>query len=161
MKVILRILIAFVVLPALVWVAIWLLAIWCDTGWTDVTHDPSFVNFAAVIDTWKSKIPLRLVEIKNDLHLVLGDAEISGSKELAVLPMGTEIRIEHLAYRKTFETSYLDACGSLTAGPWMGRILHISDSLFAPDLVFRACVYRGYKQVEEMTWSVAADKLTK
>jgi hypothetical protein len=167
-KVVLQVILGILMVPillgllsAVVWGVIWFLAARCDTGWTDVTRDPSFGDFAPVMGSWKTKVPLRLVEIKNDLHLVWGEAAIPRSKDLAMLPVGTEIRIEQLVYRQTFETSFLDARGSLTAGPHAGRPLVISDALFAPDLVFRACVWRGDKKVKETTWSVAADKLTK
>ena len=158
---ILMALLALVALAALPWLLLWFLAARRDTGWTDVTHDPSFGNFAAVIGTWKSKVPLRLVEIKDDLHVVWGDQFIPGSKELAMLPVGTEIRIEQLRHRETFATTYLHAMGSLTVGPDAGRQLQIDDRLFVAELLSQARLHRGEKQVKETTWAVAADRLTK
>jgi hypothetical protein len=125
------------------------------------TNDPSYGNFGAVIGTWKTKVPLRLVDIKERLYLVYGDAFISDSKDLVILPAGTEFRIDHLFYRETSETTFLDVMGSLTSGPYAGKALSIDNDLFAANTVFRANIHHGEQQVRDMMWGVAPDKLTK
>jgi hypothetical protein len=102
----------------------------CGSKPQDVTNDPAFGNFSSVVGTWKTKVPLRLVEIKNELYLINGDQAIQQSRELPGLPAGTEIRIEHLLFRSTFETSYLDVMGSLAVGPYSGMPVYIDGRLF-------------------------------
>lgn len=102
----------------------------CGSKPKDVTNDPSFGNFASVVGTWKTKVPLRLVEIQKQLYLVHGDQSISGSPDLLVLRAGTEIRIERLIFRKTFENDFLDVVGSIVAGPYSGKRVNIDSRLF-------------------------------
>src|SRR5690349_4788584 len=102
----------------------------CGSKLQDVTSDPAFGNFKAVVGAWKTKIPLRLVEIEKKLYLVSGDKSVSG-RDLLQLPAGTEIRIEQLVFRSTFETNFLDVMGSLAAGEYSGQIMNIDSSLFA------------------------------
>jgi hypothetical protein len=157
-RLILFIVIGFFAVQAFVWLVFMIAAISRDTGNQDVTRDPSFGSFAAVVGNWKSKVPLRLIEIKHVLYLDCGDVE---PDDLALLPVGTEIRIEQLVYRETFETNYLDAWGSLTVGPCVGKRIHIDNRLFARDLVFRVSLHHGQEEIKKTTWSVADDKLTK
>jgi hypothetical protein len=132
----------------------------CDSGYHDVTHDPQFGDFRPVIGKWKSKIPLRLVEISGKhLYLVIGEPGIHETKELAKVPVGTEIRIDHLMSRETFETTYLEATGCLVAGPYADRQINLDDGLFEQDTVFRANISRGKPHVRQMKWAVAPDKL--
>jgi hypothetical protein len=103
----------------------------CGSKSKDVTNDPAFGNFASVVGAWKTKIPLRLVEIEKKLYLIAGDVAVSG-RDLLVLPAGTEIRIERLEFRSTFETDFLDVIGSLTSGEYSGRSMNVDSSLFTP-----------------------------
>jgi hypothetical protein len=102
----------------------------CGSKPQDVTNDPAFGNFASVVGTWKTKVPLRLLQIQKEMYLVYGDQFIPRSRELPVLPVGTEIRIEHLIFKSTFETDFLDVMGSLVGGPYSGRIVNIDSRLF-------------------------------
>ena len=102
----------------------------CGSKPQDVTNDPAFGNFASVVGTWRTKVPVRLVEIQKEMYLVYGDQSIPRSRELAVLPAGTEIRIEHLIFRSTFETDFLDVTGSLVASPYSAKIVNIDSRLF-------------------------------
>src|SRR5687768_9864962 len=109
-------------------------------GPKDVTNDPAFGDFTSVVGTWKTKVPLRLVEIEfrgdKKLYLVYGDVPIHRShREFPEVPAGTEIRIERLIFEDTFETSFLDVTGSLGTGPDSGKSVRLDDSLFVPDLV--------------------------
>src|SRR5436853_7571425 len=88
----------------------------CGSKPQDVTNDPAFGNFASVVGTWKTKVPLRLVEIEKKPYLLCDD-QAHIDRDLLLLPAGTEIRIEHLIFTSTFETDYLDVMGSLVAGP--------------------------------------------
>src|SRR6266496_5004131 len=44
----------------------------CGSKPQEVTNDPAFGNFVSVVGTWKTKVPLRLVEIEKELYLVYG-----------------------------------------------------------------------------------------
>jgi len=101
----------------------------CGSKPQEVTNDPAFGNFVSVVGTWNTKVPLRLVEIEKKLYLVYGDQALSG-RELLLIPAGTEIRIEHLIFRSTFETDFLDVMGSLVVGPYSGKSVNIDSRLF-------------------------------
>jgi hypothetical protein len=137
----------------------------CGKGPQDVTHDPSFGKFGGVVGVWKTKVPLRVVQGTNDLGgdltLVLSDTSTPGAKDLAVLPIGTEVRIECLYYWETFETSYLVATGSLTAGAFKDRPMELYSRLFAKDLMRIVQFGRGQADVVKTTWTVSADILEK
>src|SRR5437016_5930684 len=121
----------------------------CGSKPKNVTNDPAFGNFASIVGTWKTKVPLRLVEIEKKLYLVYGDQSLSG-RELLMLPSGTEIRIEHLIFRKTFETDFLDVMGSLVTGPYSGKSVNVDSRLFTPvDLP----LYKGSKGTPEQYYS--------
>ena len=129
-------------------------------GNQDVTNDPAFGNFAPVIGTWKSKVPLRLYKDGSTLYLMLTDRR-HPFEELCVVPAGTEVRIEHLAFRQTINTDFLNVMGSLGSGPYAGKKLVISQSLFPQDMVYEARLRHGYQKVRDMTWKVDPDKLEK
>jgi hypothetical protein len=132
-------------------------------GPKDVTNDPAFGDFTSVVGTWKTKVPLRLVEIEfrgdKKLYLVYGDQYISRSRELPEVPAGTEIRIERLIYRDTFETSFLDVTGSLGTGPYSGKSVMLDRSLFAADVVDRYCIWHVDPSKPKPKWTVAPEKL--
>ena len=135
------------------------LATGCDSGPKDVTSDPAFGDFKSVVGAWQTRVPLRLVEIGKELYLVFGDQFISASHELPAVPIGTEIRIEHLIFRRTFETTFLDATGSFVAGPYAGKTLWLDSRLFAPDLVFHNDLHHGDPSNPPWNWTVAPEKL--
>src|SRR5690348_16446720 len=93
-------------LPAVVIVLLACLTALMVTGCKrDVTNDPSY-GFSAVGGTWKTKVPITLVDVIQHSHtstsgLYLGvdvrpAAELKSPKViLTTLPVGTEIRIEH------------------------------------------------------------------
>src|SRR5438105_4594952 len=85
----------------------------------DVTNDPTFGNFAAVVGTYKIKVPLRLVQLKDppQLSLIVGQESYVSTSE-QTLPAGTVIRIDKLISTPSFETGGgLDASGHLAVGP--------------------------------------------
>ena len=152
--------------------AIAVLSAGCAVKPNDVTHDPSFGNFGAVVGVWKLKAPLRLVQgpsnfvgrddLCSDLGIILGDPGISPTeKDLGLLPIGTEVRIEHLYYWETFETSHLDATGSLTAGPYKDRPLELNGRLFEKDLMATVQMDHLNPGGANIVWSVNSDVLEK
>jgi hypothetical protein len=99
----------------------------CDQPPKDVTTDPAFGNFESVVGTWKTKVPLRLVEIRKQLYLFYGPGTVTqASREFPAVPSGTEIRIEHLIFRQTFEVNLLDVWGTFANGPYSGKTMHIA-----------------------------------
>lgn len=141
--------------------AIALLVAGCDKPPQDVSNDPSFGNFSAVVGRWRSKIPLRLVKSEGVLSLSCsGDYLTSPDlQELAALPVGTEINIQRLILRKTFEVDLIDVTGSVVSGPHAGKTVIVSPRLFSsPDMVGTSPEWHGQKR-KDMTWSVAPDKL--
>jgi hypothetical protein len=102
----------------------------CGSKPKDVTNDPAFGNFASIVGPWKTKVPLRLVEIEKKLYLVYGDQFIPQSHDLVLLPAGTDIRIERLIFRETFEVDFLDVMGSLVTGPYSGKTVNVDSRLF-------------------------------
>jgi len=125
----------------------------CGSKPQDVTNDPAFGNFVSVVGGWKTKVPLRLVDIEQKLYLVYGDQALSG-RELLLLPAGTEIRIEHLIFRSTFETDFLDVMGSLVAGPYSGKSVHVDSRLFT---LVDLPLYPGSKGTPEQYYSTWHD----
>ena len=128
----------------------------------DVTADPAYGNFSNVVGTWKIKMPMRLVEIKDKLFILSGPQFVP-EKNLAALPVGTEIRVEHLIFRSTFETDFLNVTGSLTSGPNAGKTI-VLDDLFSHDLLLHYCLHhdagpQGCAAHPATQWVVAADKL--
>jgi hypothetical protein len=130
-------------------------------GWKDVTNDPAFGDFPSVVGTWRTKIPLRLVEIDKNkkLYLVYGDGFISGSPELPEVPAGTEVRIERLMFKDTFETDFLDVTGAVEVGPYSGKTVVLDASLFAPDLVNHYWLWHDVPSKPKPKWTVAPEKL--
>ena len=154
-------------------IAVLLLSTGCAVKPRDVTHDPSFGNFGAIIGTWKCKAPLRLMQGPNNLvgredlggglTIFLPD-QVLGSKDytdLGILPVGTEVRIEHLYYWKDFETSYMAATGSLTAGPYKDRPLELNWLLFEKDLMATVKIDHLNPGGANIPWTVNSDVLEK
>jgi hypothetical protein len=69
--------------------------------------------------------------------LVLGNAGIGlNEKDLGILPIGTEVRIEHLYFLDTYEScTLMAATGSLTAGPYKDHPFELNGRLFEKDLM--------------------------
>ncbi len=106
----------------------------CKDKKTDVTNDPSHGNFSSVVGTWKTKVPLILKEIDKELYLDTRSALFGGSdRHVATLPVGTEIRIEHLIREETIEITQLHPTGSLILGPYANRTIEIDPTLFVPN----------------------------
>ena len=146
-----------------------LLSLGCDSksrgsGVKDVKNDPAFGDFTSVVGMWKTKTPLRLVEIEfrgdKILCLVNGDASIHRSHlELPEVPAGSEVRIEHLIFTSTPVTELLDVTGSLATGPYSGKIVRFDKSLFAPGLVDHYCLWHVDPTKPKPKWTVAPEKL--
>ena len=133
----------------------------------DVTNDLGFGNFNSVLGIWKTKVPLRLVETEKTTYLIYGEQYTHGI-ELALLPVGTGIRVEHLIYRDSFETSYLDVTGSIVNGKYFEKSVHIDDRLFMPAVLPSGTnkgtmtqyysVWNGH-DYPKPDWAAAPDKL--
>jgi hypothetical protein len=137
------------------------------------THNPSFGNFGAVTGVWKAKVPLRLVQGRNnlvgrddlggDLSLILSDWGVDrNDKDLGILPIGTEVRIEHLYFLDTYETcTLMAATGSLTAGPYINRPLELNGRFFEKDLMATVQLDHLNPGGANVVWTVNSDILEK
>jgi hypothetical protein len=97
----------------------------------DVTSDPRYGNFTAAVSTWKTKVPLTLREQDKRLYLLGTNTFMPRARELSAVPVGTEIRIERLILRPSWECDVTEATGSLVTGPHAGKSL-ILDPVFFP-----------------------------
>ena len=139
----------------------------------DVTNDSAY-GFSAVVGTWKTKVPITLVDVTQHSYtsasgLYLGvdirpAAELnSPNVRLTTLPIGTEIRIEHLMADNSAEAgSIYWVTGSLTSGPYAGKPLTIDSHLFAPNAYLRN-YFSATPSPSHLpsTWSVNPDELGK
>lgn len=67
----------------------------------DVTNDPKYGDFFAVVGKWKAKTPLKIIEVNKHLHLCPKDSiDYAGDRVVLTLPIGTEIHIDRLIYRE-------------------------------------------------------------
>ena len=127
-------------------------------GHTDVTNDPAY-GFSGIVGTWKTKTTLWLMQQDKELFITTIDEGPSTSviQTLSVLPVGTELRIEHLMSDRTTEAGeLLHATGSLTSGPYAGKQAWLVSTLFAQQRS-----PEGTAVVTPGMWSVAPDKLGK
>jgi hypothetical protein len=143
-----------------------LLAMGCggDFGTKDVTNDPAYGDFRNVVGTWETKSPLWLKESKNTLYLeTSGEHYSNPMRDVATLPAGTKIRIDHLIFERTIETEFLYATGSLTSGPYAGRLVKFDNRLFAPNAFKHPDSFTTTQPATgwPRTWAVAPDKLQK
>ncbi|HXE54407.1 MAG TPA: hypothetical protein VN541_15400 [Tepidisphaeraceae bacterium] len=144
----------------------------------DVTTNSTY-GFSAVAGTWKTKVPLTVARFDKDaqfspyrqsglqLELLTNDyaKAFVGIPHVtfSTLPVGTEIRIEHLIADSSTEAGTLYWCtGSLTYGPYGGQPLILDPHLFAPNAYLRnyfsAAPLRG--QLPH-TWAVDSSALGK
>ena len=135
----------------------------CKDSKTDVTNNTSYGDFSSVVGTWKSKVPLYLFEIDKKLYVDTRSALFGNGRKLATLPVGTEVRIEHLIQEKTFETTLLYPTGSLTSGPYANRTVEIDPTLFVPNRFLRFQVDTTTQPSVGKTskWAVVPDILGK
>ena len=68
-----------------VWLAVALLLVGCSGKRQDVTHDPAFGNFGAVMGTWKAKAPMQLVQVPVE-NIAGGDLilELAGALKMSM-----------------------------------------------------------------------------
>lgn len=131
---------------------------------TDVTNDPSYGNFSSVVGTWKTKTPFTLTIIDKELRLSAHKVFYhQGDRDLATLPTGTEIRIEHLILDNTTEAGpFVYAVGSLTSGPYAGQNMRLDWKLFAPNVFQHPYVDTTTRPVPSgKDWAIAPDVLEK
>jgi hypothetical protein len=103
-------------------------------GKKDVTNDSAYGNFSSVVGTWKSKIPLWLIEDDKTLYLKTANTLIDKtSRVLVAVPVGTDIRIERLIHEQTTETDLFHEIGTLTSGPYAGRTIELDYRIFSPN----------------------------
>jgi hypothetical protein len=142
----------------------------CGSAPQDVTRDPAYGNFGAVMGTWKTKAPIQLVEC-SEVNIVGGDRFLGlggalkmgapGEKVLADLPAGTEIRIEHLIFAPSWEASLLGVTGSLTAGSYADRQAQLDPRLFTGDIIATIQQTHGDRSAINTTWTVDPSMLEK
>ena len=137
----------------------------CDdmrTRIKDVTNDPSYGGFSSVVGTWRTKSQLTLMEIDKTLYLsTTGEHYSATTRDLAILPVSTEIRLERLNLKTTIETQLLYATGSLTSGPYAGRTFEVDDRIFLPNFFKPPNTATPPSTPLEKKWTVAPDKLEK
>lgn len=129
----------------------------------DVTNNPYYNNFSAVVGTWKTKTPLLLVEIDKQLYLCASNEVANPSaRRLATLPVGTTIRIEHLIRENTIEVGLTYPTGSLTSGPYAGQTIELAKGLFVPNgFLHPRPPTQPTVDGWTFSWKVAPDKLEK
>jgi hypothetical protein len=130
----------------------------------DVTNDPSYGDFSTTVGTWKTKSLLTLQEIDKKLYLSTDSERYrQTTRNLATLPVGTEIRVEHLINDRTAESGErLYGTGCIASGPYAGKSLELDPELFAPNVYLRTTSSPTSPVTSaEKQWSVAPDKLAK
>ena len=135
-----------------------------DYGTKEITKDPSYGDFTAVVGTWKTKAELWLQEINGHLYLVTTNEHYHApTRDLQAVPVGTEIRIQHLIRDRTVERDLLYATGTLTSGPYAGKGMRLDDLLFAPNGFMHLTVDTSTQPASALgkQWAVAPDKLGK
>jgi hypothetical protein len=107
----------------------------CGDPSRDVTNDFTYGNFSTVTGRWKTKQTLTLVESGNILFLSTTDAYHSAfdkpAKDLATLPPGTIVSVDHLILHPSFECNTFSRLGSLVSGAYAGKPLELDSELFA------------------------------
>ena len=135
-----------------------------DVGTSDVTNDPAYGSFVDVVGIWRTKAPLWLKRINNKLYLsTTSENYVAPTRDVATLPPGTEIRIEHLVLEKTVEIDRLYATGTLVAGPYAGKTTELDERLFEPNYFKHSTVDTTTQPVDALgkRWMVARGKLEK
>ena len=125
----------------------------CDK---DVTNDSSY-SFSGVVGTWKAKKPLQLV--KSGDNIIVTDRDFGGQL-IATLPVGTEVRIEHLIRYSTEAGYFTRITATVASCPHSGQLVLFDDMLFAPNR-FNTPAYSPKNPPDGWTskWTVAPDKL--
>jgi hypothetical protein len=151
-------------------IAALLLSVGCSKP-QDVTHDPAYGKFGAVMGTWKTKAPMQLLESSavnvagdNRFLALAGALKMSpmpGEKVLADLPAGTEIRVERLMFVPSYEASLLGVTGTLTAGPHADKEAELDSDLFTKDLISTIELTHGDPRAINTIWTVNPNMLEK
>lgn len=133
-----------------------------DAFQKDVTNDPQYGNFFGVVGKWKAKAPLELEDIDKQLFLApKNDRYHPGGRLILTLPVGTEIRIEHLIYHEeAMGGSPLYVMGSLVSGAYSEKPIQLSIWFFRPN----PFTHRGVSTPPPdwtSKWTVSSDVLTK
>ena len=110
------------------------LATSCSKPPRDITKDPSYGNFKDAVGAWKTKVPLILGKNISDtrIYLLSTNRFMQGWRELATVPVGTEIRIERLTLWPSWECNEITPTGSLVAGAYAGHSLVLDGNIFFP-----------------------------
>jgi hypothetical protein len=107
----------------------------CGDPSRDVTNDFTYGNFSTVTGQWKTKQTLTLVQCGSVLYLSTTDTYHSAfdkpAKDLATLPPGTVVSVDHLILHPSFECDTFSRMGSLLSGPYAGKTLELDPELFA------------------------------
>ena len=97
-------------------------------GTEDLTANPSY-GFGGAVGVWKTKTPLWVANVQGRMCLMATD-QIAGSSILETVPAGTEIRIEHLIMKRTFETDFIAPYGCVLSGPQAGKTWNWTEGCF-------------------------------
>jgi hypothetical protein len=132
----------------------------CDGKPQDVAADPAYGDFSKILGVWRTKVPMRLVELGNEKVLyILAGPQVTVETPVAAVPVNTQIRIEHLVFKPTFETNYLNVTGTLVGGPNSGKCI-VLDDMFPPDLLQHyELAEPGKSWGPNKPWTVSHDKI--
>lgn len=117
-----------------------------------------------VVGTWKTKVPLWIQSINGQLYLVTTNEHYHApTRDLGDVPVGSEIRIQHLFCDRTVERQIIYATGTLTRGPYSGKDIRLDDPLFAPNYFMHSRVDTTTQPASTLgkQWRVAPDELEK
>ena len=132
----------------------------CDRE-QDVTNEPSFGGFAAIVGMYRTKVPTKIVECNKTLMLVVADAPAFECRLIAELPAGIAVRVERLRYRQTVSRSFVWVDGSLVDGAYARQTLRLDDDFFPPNILEYYEFSHDNPAATRRAWSVMADKLEK
>jgi hypothetical protein len=141
------------------------LAAGCGDPSRDVTNDFNYYNFATVTGQWKSKKTLTLIQQDNILYLWTSDLPHSTfnqpATQVATLPPGTVISVDHLILHPSFEANTFSLKGSLVAGQYAGTTLELDPELFALNPINTYYIGRQMPATLPTNWQVNPDQLQK
>jgi hypothetical protein len=134
-----------------------------DAFHKDVTNDPKYGDFFRVVGKWKARVPLELAEIDKKPYLApKSDRYPTRGRAILSLPIGTEIRIEHLIYHgEVMGGSPLYMMGSPVSGPYAGQSIRLDDQFFRQNRFTRPELSKTPPPDWTLKWTVSSDILAK
>jgi hypothetical protein len=129
---------------------------------TDVTRDPNYGDFLAIVGIWKTKVPLKLYKYNEEYYLTTENGRFADFFHIADIPTGTKIRIDRLILDNTSEAGeFYRPMGIFPSGPYAGDVFYLPSELFAPN-----CFLHNYNSSTEpstplpKTWVPNPEKLS-